>query len=101
MEGYVIGDEDLVLGFRLLGIKGVVVSNEEEFPKILRRVASKGDAKIIFISENLFSRFQEEVNALRSKNYGFLIVEVPERSKAKGRKPTAQKLLQKVLKMRV
>ncbi len=101
MEGYVIGDEDLVLGFQLLGIRGIVISNEKEFPKILREIVSKKDAKIIFISEDLSSRFQEEIDSFRSKNYGLLIVEMPKKGKAEKRTPTAQKLLQRVLKIRV
>ena len=101
MEGYVIGDEDLVLGLRLLGIKGIVVSNEKEFPEILRRVAARGDTKIIFISESLSARFQDEVDPLRSENHNLRIVEMPGRGKTGKEAPSAQKLLQKVLKIRV
>ncbi len=101
MKGYVIGDEDLVLGFQLLGIRGTVVSNEKEFPEILRRIAEEKDVKIIFIGEDLSTRFQDEIDSLRSKKQDILIVEVPERGKAGGGIPTAQKLLQKILKIRV
>ena len=100
MEGYVIGDKDLVLGLRLLGIKGRIVSKEESL-EVLKRVIDEGDAKIIFISEEFSARIRDELDVIRTRNKDLLIVEVPERVGVKGETPPAQKLIQKTLKIRV
>jgi len=101
MEGYVIGDKDLVLGLRLLGIKGRIVSNKEESLEVLKCVIDEGDAKIIFISEEFSARIRDELDVIRTRNKDLLIVEVPERVGVKGETPPAQKLIQKTLKIRV
>ena len=101
MEGYVIGDKDLVLGFRLVGIKGVAASNRKEALEALRRIINEEDTKIIFISEDLSVQIQDELDAIRSRSNGPLIVEMLGRTGMKGELPTVQKLIQNVLKIRV
>jgi len=101
MEGYFIGDKDLVLGFRLVGIKGKDVSNKEECLKVLKEVINEGDAKIVFVGEDLSTQIQDELDAIRSRRKDSLIVEVPGRIKIKGELPTVRKLLQNVLRIRV
>lgn len=101
MEGYIIGDKDLVLGFRLVGIKGISVSNKKEAFEALRRIINEGNAKIVFISEDLSVQIQDELNAIRSRNNGPLIVEILGRTGMKGELPTVQKLIQKVVRIRV
>ena len=101
MKGYVIGDKDLVLGFRLVGIKGIIVSNRDESLEALRRIIKEEDAKIIFISEELSVQIQDELDAIRSRNDGPLIVEILGRAGMKGELPTVQKLVRNILKIRV
>ena len=101
MKGYVIGDEDLVLGLRLVGIEGIVVSDEKEFLEALKEVLNDGKAKIVFVSGSLLEQFRDEVESLRSRNPSSLIVEIPERAKFREEAPAAEKLLQKILKIRV
>jgi len=101
MEGYVIGDKDLVLGFRLVGIKGIAASNRKEALEALRRIIDEGNARIIFISEDLSVQIQDELDAIRSRNDGPLIVEILGRAGMKGELPTVQKLVRNILKIRV
>ena len=101
MEGYVIGDKDLVLGFRLVGIRGTAVSNRNESLEVLRRIINEGNAKIVFISEDLSMQIQDELDAIRSRSIGPLIVEILGRTGMKGELPTVQKLIQKIRKIRV
>ena len=101
MEGYVIGDKDLVLGFRLVGIKGIAASNRKEALEALRRIINEGNARIIFISEDLSVQIQDELDAIRSRNDGPLIVEILGRAGMKGELPTVQKLVRNILKIRV
>jgi len=101
MEGYVIGDKDVVLGFRLVGIKGIAASNRKEALEALRRIINEGNARIIFISEDLSVQIQDELDAIRSRNDGPLIVEILGRAGMKGELPTVQKLVRNILKIRV
>ena len=101
MKAYVIGNKDLVLSFKLIGIPGLSVSNKEEALAALNRIIETKEAEMIFISEDLSTLIENELDAVRLKNTGFLIVEVPGRSEVKGELPSVQKLIQKILKVRV
>ena len=99
MRGYVIGDEDLALGFRLIGIKGTIVLSSGEALKVLRRIIEeKKDGELIFISEDFSSQIQEEQDEIRSKSNS-LIIEVPGRKARE--KSTVQRLISRVLRVRV
>ena len=99
MRGYVIGDEDLVLGFRLIGIKGTIVISSGEALKVLRRIIEeKKDGELIFISEDFSSQIQEELDEIRSKSNS-LIIEVPGRKVRE--KSTVQRLISRALRVRV
>jgi len=101
LKAYVIGDKDLVLGFNLIGIPGLSVSDEKEALEALKKVIETQEAKIIFISEDLSTLIEDELNIIRSKNSDFVIVEVPGRSEVKGELPSVQKIIRKILKIRV
>ncbi|RLG94396.1 ATPase [Candidatus Bathyarchaeota archaeon] len=99
MRGYVIGDEDLALGFRLIGVRGTIALSSDEALKVLRRIIEdEKNGEIIFISEDLSSRIQEELDEIRSKSNS-LIIEVPGR---KARETSmVQRLISRVLRVRV
>jgi len=101
MKAYVIGDKDTVLGFQLIGIPGISVSNGNEAFEALKRTINLEGAKIVFISEDLSTQIQDEINTFRAKNEGLIIVEIPSRFGIKGELPSVQKLIGKILKIRV
>ena len=49
-EVYIIGDEDIVLMLGLLGIKGIVVENEEEFLKKFNELIKQTRIGMILIA---------------------------------------------------
>ncbi len=87
MIGYVIGDSDMITGFRLVGIEGVEVSTNDEAKQALNKAIARSDVGVIIISD-VFSTdpgMQEEVNKLRQERVTPLIVEIPgSKSHAKG-----------------
>jgi len=101
LKAYVIGDKDLVLGFQLVGIPGLSVSNENEALEALKKVIDTQEVKMVFISEELSILIEEELNEIRSKNNDLIIVDMPGRSEVKGELPSVQKLIRKILKIRV
>ncbi|RLI11261.1 hypothetical protein DRO35_05330 [Candidatus Bathyarchaeota archaeon] len=98
MKGYIIGNKDFTLGFRLIGIKGITVLNSDEALKILKEIVKKEGSTLIFISEKLSSQIQDELDEIRSQSDA-LIIEVP--GKVVKESQTAQRLIAKALRVRV
>ncbi len=79
MKFFVIGDEDMVLGFGLVGVEGVVVRDAHETRQALDTAMTQNDIGIILLSERAANWIRPEV-----RNYFFfqaypLIVEIPDR----------------------
>ena len=51
MLGYVIGDSDMITGFRLVGVEGAEVASVDEAKQALNKALSRNDLAIIIISE--------------------------------------------------
>lgn len=101
MKAFIIGDKDVVLGFQLVGIKGVAVSSKEEASKALRAAANMTNVKIVFITEDFSTQICDEITALRSQPVAPFIVEVPGRRGVTGELCSTQNLLEKMLRARV
>ncbi len=101
MKALVIGDKDVVLGFQLVGIKGMAVSNKEEAVDALKTAVDIDDIRIIFITEDFSTQIYDEIASLRHKLGAPLIVDIPSRSGIPGESLSTQKLLQKMMRSRV
>ena len=79
MIGYVIGDSDMITGFRLVGVEGVEVSTDNEALQALHTALAQSDIGIIIISEAFSNNpsMREEVDKLRQERVTPLIVEIP------------------------
>ncbi len=79
MIAYVIGDSDMVVGFRLVGVEGVEASSSEEARNALQKALGRSDIGIIILSEAFFtdSSMQNEVDKIRQERVSPLIVELP------------------------
>ncbi len=53
MIGYVIGDSDMVTGFRLVGVEGAEVTSSEEAKQALNKALTQTDIAIIVISAHI------------------------------------------------
>ena len=51
MLGYVIGDSDMITGFRLVGLEGAEVNSVDEAQQALDKALVRNDLAIIIISE--------------------------------------------------
>ncbi|MFW6138035.1 MAG: V-type ATP synthase subunit F [Spirochaetota bacterium] len=79
MKYYIIGDEDAVLGFGMVGVKGSIVETSDQARQAFQDVLEDREVGIIIITE----RAAELIRPL-IKKYVFterfpLIVEVPDR----------------------
>ncbi len=89
MTYYVIGDEDTVLGFSLVGIRGTVVSSEEEAHKQFRYAIERREVGIVIMTESAANLIRQEVDQYLFTQDFPLIVEIPGRE---GRDPEAKDL---------
>ncbi len=79
MIGYVIGDSDMVTGFRLVGVEGAEVASAEEAKQALNRALTQTDIAIIVISTAYAASpaMQDQINRIRQERVTPLIVELP------------------------
>jgi V/A-type H+-transporting ATPase subunit F len=74
----VIGDANMVLGFRLVGIEGLIVKTAEETEKALADVFAREDIGVVVISERLAASVRGAVDSYMFKKSFPLIIEVPD-----------------------
>lgn len=77
MYGFAIGDHDMIMGFRLVGVEGNEVTTVEEARVALSKGLENVDVGIIIISEEFSFGMRDEIEKLRLSRITPLIVEVP------------------------
>lgn len=79
MYAIAIGDRDMVTSFRLVGVKGIVVSSVDEAWRALSKVVESVDVALIIISEEFSTKMRDNIDKLRLSRMAPLILEVPVR----------------------
>ncbi len=102
MIGYVIGDSDMVTGFRLVGLEGVEVNSADEAKHALTKVLNRSDVAIIILSDAFSTdpAIREEVDSTRQERLTPMIVEVPA-SKGPANKTSLSESISKVLGIKI
>ena len=83
MEYFVIGERELVLGFKLVGVDGSIAANRSEALEAFNRVTGAGNLpvperpKVLILTEEVAGLLDEEVLAWQKKATYPLIVEIP------------------------
>jgi len=84
MRYSIIGDEDTVLGFGIVGVSGKVATNSEQAKRAFQSLLQDGQTGIIIITERVADMIRPMVDRyLFTANFP-LVVEIPDR---KGRTP--------------
>jgi V/A-type H+/Na+-transporting ATPase subunit F len=86
MRYFVIGDEDTVLGFSLVGTQGMVATNVAEAQNALDKALEHKDYGIIIITENVADMIRAQVDRYLFSETFPLIVEIPNRFSEGGSK---------------
>jgi V/A-type H+-transporting ATPase subunit F len=79
MKYSVIGDEDTVLGFGIVGVPGKIATNEEETRRAFHELLEDKDVSIIIITERLADNIRTLVDKYLLTQTFPLIVEIPDR----------------------
>jgi len=79
MIGFIIGDSDMITGFKLVGIDGVEVTSADEARQALSDALTRRDVAIIIISAAYSTQtsIQDLINKVRRERNTPLIVEIP------------------------
>jgi V/A-type H+-transporting ATPase subunit F len=102
MFAFVIGDSDMITGFRLVGVEGAEVTSAEDAWQALNQALKRSDLGIIIISEQFSTetRMHETIDKVRRQSRSPLIVELPG-SKGKPSEVRMSDLISKILGIRI
>lgn len=73
----VVGDDNTVLGFALVGIDGTAVTAEDEAQSALEDAVAASDVEIVLITEQWAARVRERVDELKMTQIRPLVLEIP------------------------
>ena len=77
MGFFVIGEEEIVSGFSLIGIEGAVISSSEEAEEAFKKATAMADVTVLILTESAQSLVQEKVDDWQLKGKYPLIVVIP------------------------
>lgn len=102
MISYVIGDSNMVTGFKLVGIEGAEVTSVDEAGQVLNKILSRKDLAIVIISEEFSNQpiMSQMIEKLRMERKEILIMQVPG-SKGKPSETRMSDLVSKTLGVKI
>jgi len=79
MIGYVIGDGDMVTGFRLVGVEGAEAAIPGEAKQALSIALARSEVGVIILSEEFYrdTSIREQVDRIRQEQVTPLLVVLP------------------------
>jgi len=93
MKYSIIGDEDAVLSFGMVGVSGKVASNPEEAENAFQEILEDKDVGIIIVTEPVADMMRQTVNKYLLTVSFPLIVEIPDRKGARPGRPGIKELV--------
>ncbi len=97
MSYYVIGSEDMVLGFRYAGVPGTVVGNADEASAALATACADDEVRIVIVEDVVAESIHEEVNRVRFQQTRPVVVEIPGAAGPNPNRPDLLKLIREAV----
>ncbi len=79
MKYTIIGDEDAVLGFGMVGVKGSIADSPAEAEEAFKSILEDHEVGIVIITERVAELIRPQVDRFIFTNTFPLIVEIPDR----------------------
>jgi len=93
VEYFVIGDEDTVLGFQLVGVAGQIAGDADEAATAFEQALKRPEAAIIIITERVAQTIRSTVDRYTFTEDFPLIVEIPDRQGKLPDRPSLRELV--------
>jgi len=97
MKYFIIGGDDAVLGFGMVGVEGRVVSNADEAGQALQEALEDREVGIVIITEPAAELIRPQVDRYVFSQSFPLIVEVPDREGPLEDKPGLRELVNRAI----
>ncbi len=101
MKYSIIGDEDTVLGFGMVGVSGKVAVNADEAERAFQAILQDKDTSIIIITERIADMIRPTVDKYLFTVSFPLIVEIPDRNGAKPGRPGIKEMVNTAIGIRL
>jgi V/A-type H+-transporting ATPase subunit F len=93
MKYAIIGDEDAIIGFGILGVPGKIAANAQEAQRAFEAILEDKDTGIIIITEHVADMIRPLINKYLL-TIGFpLVVEIPDRNGAQADRPNIKEMV--------
>ena len=93
MKYSIIGDEDTVLGFGIVGVSGKVATNPDQAKRAFKAMLQHKDTGIIIITERIADMIRPMVDKFLFTASFPLVVEIPDRNGSKPGKPGIKEMV--------
>ena len=97
MRYFVIGDEDTVLGFGLVGVSGQIVTDSDEARDAFHAVIGDGETGIVIITEAVAGTIRELVDTYVFTEDFPLILEIPDRRGHDEQRPSLREVVNQAI----
>jgi len=101
MKYSIIGDEDTVLGFGMVGVSGKVADNADDARRAFKAVIEDKETSIIIITERIADMIRPIVDKYLFTVSFPLIVEIPDREGSKPGRPGIKEMVNTAIGIRL
>jgi V/A-type H+-transporting ATPase subunit F len=101
MKYSVLGDEDTVLGFGLVGVSGKIATNPEEAERGFKAILQQKDTGIVIITERVADMIRPLVDRFLYTASFPLVVEIPDRNGPKPDRPGIKEMVNTAIGIRI
>jgi V/A-type H+/Na+-transporting ATPase subunit F len=101
MKIMVIGNEEAVLGFSLVGVEGKVATSAVEINQLLDEAFSDRQIGIVLITSDVAARIESRMNGLRLHSTVPLVVEIPAPEKVQPEQSSLSEIIFRAIGVRI
>ena len=101
MKYSIIGDEDTVLGFGMVGVSGKVAENADEAKRAFQALLEDKETSIIIITERIADMIRSTVDKYLFTVSFPLIVEIPDRNGTKPGRPGIKEMVNTAIGLKI